>query len=423
MATLDITIDDLGAQGDGIAHVHNRTVFVAGALPDEKVRVEIKETEPGKKSVVQRATLLEILIPSSQRSQPLCPHFPQCGGCRFQHMTDSAYSAFKVEQLHTLLTQAAVPFPSMMPSVVTANLTRRRIRVACMHTNKGVIVGFNAWRSRTIIDVKSCEVITPPLLELIDRLRRHLALWLPTGESCDVQLTSLPEGVDVVLIGGPKLDMESREKLGMLAQSLNIARLSWRKWDRSPIEPIAHRTPLFVQFGETRVPFPAGSFLQATVAGEEALTRFADSAVQPGQKVLDLFCGLGTFGLSLENPKSVHFCDLDGPATQSLQSAIKANPTWEVSLRNLNTDPFLAQECNDFDFVIFDPPRGGAKAQAHQLAQSNVPTIVAISCDPTSFARDAKILIEGGYNFEKLLPVDQFLWSPHLEVAGLFVRR
>lgn len=422
MAILEITIDDLGAQGDGVAHIHNSTVFVAGALKGERVRVDMEDVQPSAKSIVRRAKLIEVLIPNSQRAAPPCPHFPTCGGCRFQHMNDSAYSAFKVEQLRFTLAQAKLDQPHIMPPIVTANQTRRRIRVAVEHTPKGMHIGFNEWRSHAIVDVQSCTVIKPELIEMIAKLRRFLPIWLPVNASCDIQLTSLEGGIDIVVIGGPRLEMQERENLGSLAAKLGVAHLSWRKWDRSPIEPIAHNTPLSVKFGKTRLGFPPGSFLQATQAGEEALINFACQSEKPGIKVLDLFCGLGTFGLSFENPKLVHFCDMDGPAITSLEAATKSNDRMKVSLRNLNVDPFTASECDEYDLVVFDPPRGGAKSQAQQLAKSNVPAIVSISCDPVSFARDAHILIEGGYRLEKILPVDQFLWSPHLEVAGSFIR-
>ncbi|MDD3181934.1 MAG: methyltransferase [Alphaproteobacteria bacterium] len=422
MATLDITIDDLGAQGDGIAHVNNTTVFVAGALKGERVRVEMDDATPTNKSVVKRGSLLEVLVPNSQRATPPCPHFPQCGGCRFQHMNDSAYSEFKVDQLRFILAQAKLDVPPIMPAIVTANQTRRRARVTVEHDKDGIHIGFNEWRSHTIVDVKSCEVIKPELVDEINKLRKFLPIWLPKKSTCDIQLTSLPEGIDLVLIGGPRLEMNERQNLGYLAEHLGVAHMSWRKWDRSPIEPIAHRSPLSVKFGHTRLAFPPGSFLQATQTGEEALINFACQTEKPGMKILDLFCGLGTFGLSFESPKLVHFCDLDGPAITSLEAATKSNARHEVRLRNLNVDPFSSEECDDYDLVIFDPPRGGAKAQAQQLAKSEVRQIVAISCDPVSFARDAHILMDGGYSLEKLLPIDQFLWSPHLEVAGLFTR-
>ncbi|NTU77299.1 MAG: class I SAM-dependent RNA methyltransferase, partial [Alphaproteobacteria bacterium] len=285
-----------------------------------------------------------------------------------------------------------------------------------------LLLGFNVWRSHQIVDVRTCPVLLPEIVALAQKLRAALPRWLPHGKSCDVQITALPEGFDVVLIGGPALGLEQREQLARLAEELKIAQLSWRKWDRSPLEPVAHRQPLAKTFGAWRVPFPPGSFLQATAAGEEALISFARAIADGKNRVLDLFCGLGGFGLSLPNAKRVTLTDIDGPAIQSLAKAVKGQPRFQVAERNLVSDPFSRFECNDFDAVIFDPPRGGAKAQVAQLAQSTARDIVAVSCDPPSFLRDAKILVEGGYELRALQPVDQFLWSTHLELAAHFAR-
>lgn len=418
MTILELTIDDIGDQGDGIAHIKNATIFVNGALTGEKVKVELKES----KNLVQRATLLEVLVPCSWRTKPPCPHFEKCGGCKLQHMNDDSYTNYKVGHLQSLLCAAGMDLLPFMAPIITAAKTRRRARLAVNHTAAGIVIGFNEWRSNFIVDMKACSVIKPELLELVGKLRDYLGHWLPRGETCDIQLTSLDDGIDVLIIGGPALGLDERQILAEIASHLKVAHLSWKKWDRSPAEPIAHALPLGVTFGRTRIPFPPGSFLQATPAGEQGLIEFAKSVCKPQSSVLDLFSGLGTFGLSLEDTKSVHFVDLDGPAIDALERQAKKTNKLEVELRNLMNNPFTTGECNDYDLVIFDPPRGGAKEQSKHLAKSDVKDIVAVSCDPTSFARDAKILIEGGYEIESILPVDQFLWSTHIECIAHFTR-
>lgn len=418
MPVLDLTIDDIGAQGDGIAHVGNAAVFVSGALTGERVRVNLEES----KNLVKRAELIEILVPSSLRVQPPCPHFPLCGGCRFQHLNDETYTSFKLGQLQQTLLREKIDLPPFMAPVITAPETRRRARIAVEKKNKDTLIGFNEWRSHSIVDLQSCPVMRSEIVALIGMLRPFLSTYLRTGEKCDFQLTSLPDGMDVVIIGGPSLDITKRQFLAEMAQKLKITHLSWKKWDRAPTEPLVHLGPLGVTFGKTRVPFPPGSFLQATETGEQALIDFVKSAQKTGDRVLDLFCGLGTFGLSLDDPKSVHFADLDGPAVTALEHEVRKGGRFEVSLRNLTGDPFSIEELKAYDLVIFDPPRGGARAQAAQLAQSKVKTIIAVSCDPPSFAKDAKILIEGGYKLQSILPIDQFLWSPHLECAAKFTK-
>ena len=365
-----------------------------------------------------------------------CPHISTCGGCRLQHLDAPAYGAWKTDHLKTILTQANLPTENLLPLIITAPATRRRARLAVEHTPDGLHLGFNVWRSHDIVNLQACPVLLPELENFIPALREALAAWLPQGEKADVQLTALPEGLDVTLIGGPepsgRIPLPLREGIGegckdsgeafrTLAQTLDIAQLSWRKWDRSPPQRISQRRPLTVRYGYTNVPFPPASFLQATQAAETALIAFAKQAVGKGAKVLDLFCGLGAFGLSMTQAQRVAFADLDGPAVAALAKTVTP-PRYDVEKRNLIAKPFTAAECNPFDVVIFDPPRGGAKAQAEQLAQSYVPEIIAISCDPPTFTRDAKILLAGGYKLQALQPVDQFLWSTHLEVAGWFAR-
>ena len=466
---LELTIADLGAQGDGIAHHDGKTFFVYGALPGERVLVEI--ADPDAKQ--QHLAPVKIISPSPERIAPPCPHFPQCGGCRLQHMDAKASTAWKVRQLEHLMSREGLAacaecpppleggvrggvckkhsgntknigeikekssshtpltypppigggtLPLFLPPVTTPLATRRRARLGAKN-NKGVVtLGFNVWRSDQLVDLTACAVLTPELRAFLQKLRPELAHWLPSGQTCDLQITSLSQGFDVVLVGGPEPELEEREKLAAIGETLNIAQLSWRQWDRSPIEPIALRQPLHITFGAVDVPFSPASFLQATVTGEKALIDFARNAVGESTRVLDLFCGLGGFGLSCENAKQVCFADLDGPAIASLTKAVKYKSNFSVQERNLIREAYTAHEANAFGAVIFDPPRGGAKAQATHLAHSDVPNVVAISCDVTSFVRDAKILINGGYKLKAILPVDQFLWSTHLELAAHFVR-
>ena len=350
-----------------------------------------------------------------------CHHYPLCGGCRLQHLDAATYETWKSDHLEQILTHEGLGDTPVAPIVITPPATRRRARLAARHEAGGVVLGFNAWRSHDIIDLAACPVLLPELERFIPALRESLPRWLPQGDSCDVQITALAEGLDIVFVGGPALGPDTRKHLTTLATALDIAQLGWRKWDSSPVELVARRRALTVRYGYTNVPFPPASFLQATQTGENALIDFARQAVGKGAKVLDLFCGLGGFGLSMAVAKAVSFVDLDGPAIASLGKIAKT-PRYTVEKRNLVAKPYTANECNPFDVVIFDPPRGGAKAQAEKLAQCSVPDIVAISCDPPSFARDAKILIKGGYKLQALQPVDQFLWSTHLEMAGWFAR-
>jgi 23S rRNA (uracil1939-C5)-methyltransferase len=412
----NLPITGLGAQGDGLARWNDRPVFVAGTLPGETVAVRL----PDGPKPSPHATLTKVVTPSPDRVSAPCPHFLTCGGCALQHMAPTAMTAWKQERLRALLAREGLALPPFEPPVVTAPATRRRARFAARHTKRGVVLGFNAERSTEIVDVTTCTVLVPALTALLPRLRAGLAAWLPKGESCDVQATALPHGIDVLLIGGRACDLAAREALGQLAETADIAQLSWRKDDRAPCEPIAMRHSLTLTFGATSVPFPAGSFLQATPAGEEALLRFSNEAAPQATSFLDLFCGLGGFGLAHPTAKRRVFADVDGPALAALRHALRGDAHATVHEHNLLRSPFTPHELAGFDAVLFDPPRGGAKAQATALAQSDAPTVIAISCDPPAFARDATLLAQGGYRLEKIQMVDQFLWSPHTEVAALF---
>ncbi len=411
----EIQIDDLGAQGDGIAHQKQTTLFVPGTLPGEHVRLRASAD-------ICRPALIEILAPSPDRVVPPCPHFGVCGGCRLQHMKTEAMTAWKEQQIKRLIEQNGLRVHRTLPTFATPAASRRRARLTARHSKDGILLGFNAEKSHRIVPIDVCPLLHPRLEAFLSSLRTALPSWLPRGEACDIQLTLLPGGIDMLLIGGPALDLEARLALAMLADTLDVAQLSWRKLDRSRTEPVAFRVPLSVTFGRTQVAFPPGSFLQVSQEGEEALLAFAKAAAPNAESVMDLFCGLGGFGLSMPKARRHLFIDNDGPAIDALARAIKGRDKDQTDRLNLMRASPSAFTCNAYDLVIFDPPRGGARAVAERLAESCVPDIVAISCDPPSFMRDAKLLQDGGYQCQTLQIVDQFLWSAHCEVAAHFKR-
>jgi 23S rRNA (uracil1939-C5)-methyltransferase len=411
---LELAIDDLGSQGDGIAHLNGKTLFVPGALAGEHVTASVDG---------DRCQLRKIVASSPDRVAPPCPHFPTCGGCKMQHLHLTAYSAWKEQCLRALLAHEGIANAPILPIQTSLPGTRRRARLAASHAHKNILLGFNQGRSHHIVNLEACAVLQPELVEKIQALRPFLNSWLAATRAVgDIQITALADGIDVVLIGGGPLTLDVRQDFATLAHHLNVGQLSWRQWDRSPLEPVVHRIPLTIRLGETAVSFPPGSFLQATPSGEKALIDFATATIGACGKVLDLFCGLGGFGLSLPRAASVTFADLDGPAIMSLGRAVHHQTRYQVQQRDLIREPFTSAECKDYDAVLYDPPRGGAKAQTEQLAASKVPQIVAISCDPVSFVRDAKILMQNGYQLMSIQPVDQFLWSTHLEIAAHFTR-
>ena len=340
-----------------------------------------------------------------------------------QHLKMEAYSAWKLRHLHDMLTREGIDEIQFSPLHTSPPGSRRRARLAAAHARKSILLGFNQGRSHHIVDLADCSVLQPELVNAILAMRPHLKNWLAGPKAVgDVQMTALPDGIDVVFIGGNDLSLDVRQDMAAMANYLNLAQVSWRRQDRSPLEPVAHCRPIMLRHGDVSVAFPPGSFLQATESGENALIEFTRNAIGKADKVLDLFCGLGGFGLSLTSANRVEFADLDGPAIASLSQAVRQMPQYRTHQRDLMREPFTTEECKPFDAVIYDPPRGGAKAQTEQLAQSKVEQIVAVSCDPGSFVRDAKILLQNGYHLRALQPVDQFLWSTHLELIAHFTR-
>lgn len=350
----------------------------------------------------------------------VCRHFPACGGCRLQDMAPEAYRAHKLAGVREQLDRTGLAHIALTGPESSPPRTRRRAAFALRHTSSGIVAGFNGWRSHDIIDLQECHILCPALFALLEKLRAHLAAWLPKGKTCDARATLIGDDIDLVLVGGPPLELEQRRQLAALAEKLGVARLGWRKWDRGPTEPVAQLRPLMVTFPHGSVRFPPGGFLQATAEGERALANIAVAATAKDRKIVDLFCGIGTFALSLEPEKQIYAVDGDEAAVAVLREAARANLKAEA--RNLSGNPLDVLELKGYDAAIIDPPRDGARAQIRQLAKSAVRTIVSISCDAASFARDMKILHDGGYRCESAHVVDQFLWSAHIELAAVAER-
>ncbi len=351
--------------------------------------------------------------------QPSCSHFLQCGGCKMQHMNAAAYGAWKQQ-----FVQQALADNGLDPSVVGAPLisppqSRRRATFAATKQGKQITLGFNQARSHQVIDLQMCSVLRPEITALLPPLRAMLASYMGEVRTLDLRVTLLDGVLDLVVIGGVGPRLREREMLGLLAQEANIGRISWRKWDRSADEVILQRLPVRAIFPQGQVDFPPGGFLQATQEGETALAQAVCAAVGAASPVADLFCGVGTFALAL-SPRALLAVDADGAAIAALQNALRNKARTTVTARNLVREPLTAMELASYKAVIFDPPRDGAKAQAQELAASKVPCVVAVSCDLNSFCRDAKILQAGGYQLESVTLVDQFLWSTHIELVGIF---
>jgi 23S rRNA (uracil1939-C5)-methyltransferase len=419
-APVELTVTEIGARGDGLADHGGRRVYVPLTVPGDRVRVLLDA--PRGDGIAAR--LLDLLEPGPIRAEPPCPHFGVCGGCALQHLDDQAYGDWKRAQVVTALARAGLTGIDVAPTVRTPPASRRRATFAAARRGGRVTLGFNERQSHRIADIFGCLVVQRDILALLCPLEDLLAAVLPDGGALDVTVTALEGGLDVLLTGGPEPGLDARERLAAFAESSDIARLSWRRSASSPPEPVAARRPVHIGFGGVAVPIEPGAFLQASAEGEAALVDAVLAAVGDARKVADLFAGLGTFTFPLARRGAVHAVEGDASAMAALSSAARTLPNVTtnvtVARRDLFDDPLTASELSHFDAVVFDPPRAGAREQSTQIAASGVPTVVAVSCNPATFARDARILTDGGYSLERVTPVDQFVWSAHVELVARF---
>ncbi|UKJ73982.1 class I SAM-dependent RNA methyltransferase [Azospirillum brasilense] len=418
--TAEVTVTEVGARGDGIAVLDGAKLFVPLTVPGDRVRVAVKEAANAKGDGL-RADLLEILKPGPGRAVPPCSHFGTCGSCTLQHMEDAAYAAWKVGLVQGALARVGLGAAPLEPLSRTPPAARRRARFAALKRGRRVWLGFNERMSHRLTDLTECPVLRPGLFALVEPLRGLLLSVLPDGGGCDVIATDLEGGIDLVLVGPRSLDRAARERLVAFGEAEGVARISWQADERGTSEPIAHRRPLAVSFAGLPVTPPPGAFLQASAEGEAALVAAVLANIGEPKRVADLFAGLGTFAVPLAQRAAVHAVEGDAPALAALNKAAGALRL-TTERRDLFENPLTAKELARFDAVVFDPPRAGATAQAQALAGSKVPRVVAVSCNPATFARDARTLVDSGYVLSRVYPVDQFLWSAHVEVVGVFGR-
>jgi 23S rRNA (uracil1939-C5)-methyltransferase len=406
--TRTLTIDRLGAQGDGIAHDTDGDVFIPNTLPGEQVAI----TQDG-----ARGEVIDILKPSRMRQQPACPFYGHCGGCLLQHATPAFYAEWKQTVLSDTLRQANLSIKPE-PMIAAHGEGRRRVTLHARRINGEWQVGFMARRSHTLVALTHCMLLVPAL-ENATAIAQTLVEALGGDKPLDVQLTATESGIDVDIRGHGPISDGKRRVLAKTAQHLGLARLSLHH------DMIVEQTSPQVTMGNAVLIPPPGGFLQATRSGEETLGALVVDAAHRGKQIADLFAGVGTFSLRLAHHAPVHAVESDPDALASLDHAAR-NTTHlkpiSVECRDLFKRPLQPLELNRFDTVVFDPPRAGAEAQVRQLARSEVRTVIAVSCNAGTFARDAKILIDGGYALEKLWPVDQFLYSAHIELVAVFTK-
>jgi len=349
----------------------------------------------------------------------LCAHFGTCGGCSFQDLPRDAYSRKKRELVvHALAQQGFEDVRVDVPAEVSPR-TRRRAAIAFAMRGETAETGFRAARSHAIVDLEECLVLSPQLVSAIHSFRELLPLFLRPGEQGELRLTECDNGIDMSLDLPSKSGPRFSETFADWAQRKNITRIVGND------EIIVQFTEPVLRLAGIEVAIPPNAFLQPTREGELVLQEVVCSGLKGARRIVDLFAGCGTFSLAAARHASVHAIDFDRPALSALQNAARGAQKLKpvtTETRNLFSRPLRPAELAQFDVAVLDPPRAGASAQAAMLAKSPLRKLAYVSCNPDSFARDARILSDGGFHIEWVKPVDQFLWSSHIELVALLER-
>ncbi|HTW52884.1 MAG TPA: TRAM domain-containing protein [Stellaceae bacterium] len=416
--SIELTIEGLGAQGDGIAQWRGETVFLPFTVPGDRVRAQIGM----RRGSGREGRVVERLEAGSRRAEPVCRHFGRCGGCALQHLTAEDYRAVKLGALTAALRRAGLD-PAVVARLKTVSPQRRRARLGIEQPRDAgapAVVGFRERFRHALIDIEECAVLEPALFALVEPLRQAAGAILPPGGSAEAMLTRCDSGVDLLIETVEPPGLAALEALAAMAERYDLARVGWRS--RGNDIPIAERRPVRVVFSGIPVPFPPGAFLQASAAAEAILAAEAIAGIGALRPALDLYAGLGAFSLALAQGGSIHAVEGDAAAAVALSEAVARLKQVTVERRDLDRAPLSPDELAPYAGAVFDPPRAGARRQAEALAGCTIETIVAVSCNPATFARDAALLVAGGYRLQQVTPVDQFVWAPHLELVAVFRR-
>jgi len=406
-----LVIARLGVRGEGVADTVAGARYVPLTLPGETVEIDAWPGHP------DRGHLIRVDIASPDRIAPICPHFGACGGCALQHLAAARYRDWKRALVADALAHVRLDAP--IDDLVDAHGEgRRRVVLHARRGQRDVLeVGFAALKAHHLVAIDRCPILAPELDGAIETAWAIAEILGHMRKPLDIQMTATDAGVDVDVRGSGPLTAAAIAGLAGVAERRRLARLTRHG------EIVAQRAAPTLQIGRARIALPPGAFLQATTAGETALARLVTAHCDGARSVADLFCGVGPFALRLAERCRVHAADNDADAIATLQRAAAHTPGLkpvEAQTRDLFRQPLVPAELEAFDAVVFDPPRQGAQAQARALAASASPLVVAVSCNPATFARDARILVDGGYRLTRVTPVDQFLYSAHVELVARF---
>jgi 23S rRNA (uracil1939-C5)-methyltransferase len=417
-----LSIHELGPKGDGVHRGKRGRVYVDRALPGDRVEAKISRGADG----VVRGELVNLVAASPYRVKAPCPNYDLCGGCTLQHASDEFYRNWKIGIVRDALRKRDLNPAIWRDPVFLPAGGRRRATFTAYKKNNRVAFGHFRRRSRHVNDIASCLIVDPTIMDHRAKLAPLLA---PILQECSVAsffIQTVGGQFDIVITGrvGKKGNADSavREAIAQLAQKSHSDRISWRATEREEAEVIIDRNPIRARFGNLGVTLPPLAFLQPTEAGERALVDAVMELLPRTGKFADLFSGCGTFTGPMLGRGSVDAYESVGPAIRALHEAKGTQPLKAIR-RDLFTNPLRRDEANRYDAIVFDPPRAGAEEQVKALASAKTPVLVGISCSPATFARDARILVDGGYRLESVKIIDQFTWSHHVELVAGFTRR
>ncbi|ASY55543.1 class I SAM-dependent RNA methyltransferase [Sinorhizobium sp. CCBAU 05631] len=411
MSTEIVTISRLGAQGDGIAQTEAGPVYAPFTLPGETVALAVNKAH---------GTLISLKEASPERTEPKCRHFGPdgingtCGGCTLQHASDPLYHAFKRNLVIDALKSKGLT-PEVAPLIVARPGERRRAVFTARRTEKELLLGFNQAQSHHIVAIGECPITSPGIVSRLATIRKIAAAMASSTEPFRITVLETDTGLDLAFEDIKLGDRQRRSTVEAVLGERGIARVSLN--GEIIIEPVK---PL-IDFGGVSVSPPPGAFTQATRPAEEAMAKLVLGHVGKAKRVADLFAGIGTFALRIARTSRVQAVEGEDKALKALDFAARNTQGLKpvtVEKRDLFRRPMMAQELKVFDAVVFDPPRAGGEAQCHELARSGVKKIAAVSCNPVTLARDLSILVAAGYRITSVTPIDQFLWSAHVETVA-----
>ena len=412
---MTLKIARVAGQGDGVAETPAGPVFAPLTLPGETVRGVV---------IDGRMEAPEIVEVSPDRIAPVSPHYGDCGGCSLQHWASGPYLDWKRDQVVGALARERIE-TEVEATVAVPPGTRRRLALHARRLEDGrVVLGFKARKSWRLVEVSTCPVADPRLVAAFPALAKVAAAFLEHPKSAPtLHVTWTLDGLDIDVTGVERksggLSADRQMQAIRAAREVDVARLSMAG------ETLMMARQPRVQFGPATVPLPAGGFLQAVPEAEAALVARAVAAVKGAKKVADLFCGTGTFTFPLATVASVLAADASAAGIAALKQGIgsaRGMKPITAEARDLFRRPLSPYDLKGVEAIVFDPPRAGAIDQTAQIKDTKASVVVGVSCNPQTFARDARVLIDAGFRLETVTPVDQFLWSAHVELVGVFRR-